>query len=155
MRIIIIFILAISFFSCNKKEPKSPKISATIAAPSLQPVPYPPVPKDLINNIIAKGDHIDIVFYKFPISMSREGQSDVMEELARLTDQSPQARTNCVADGRIFYQGAGKTLAEADLYINDGCYYVVFYQDKKPTYANGLTPEAIQFFNQLTKPYRQ
>lgn len=158
MRVVIILSAIAILFSCQSNEkPKKPVASApaTIAAPTLQQVPYPPVPQDLLSMIVAKGDHIDIVFYKFPISMSRDGQQDVIQELSRLTDQSPQARANCVADGRIFYQGGGETLAEADLYVSEGCYYVVFYKDKKPAYANGLTPEAIQFFKQLTQQYQK
>lgn len=158
MRIVIILSAIAILFSCQSNEkPKAPAATtpATIAAPALQQVPYPPVPQDLLSTIVTKGDHVDIVFYKLPISMSRDGQKDVIQELARLTDQSPQARANCVADGRIFYQGGGETIAEADLYINEGCYYVVFYKDKKPTYANGLTPEAIQFFKQFTQQYQK
>ncbi len=156
MRIYIFIAISISLLSCQSNEkPKTPIAPPSPIVQALQTVPYPPVPQDILTTIATKGDHIDIVFYKLPISVSRDGQSDVRQELGRLTTQSPQARAGCVADGRIFYQGGGETLAEADLYINEGCYYVVFYKDNKPTYANGLTPQAIQFFNELTKPYRQ
>lgn len=152
MRILYFILITLMVFSCQSKETKNnPQTPAPIDATPLQQVPYPPVPQDVLQTIVTEGDHIDIVFYKLPISMSRDGQNDVILELARLTDTAPQARANCVADGRIFYQGKGQTLAEADIYINEGCYYVVFYKDNKPAYANGLTPEAIKFYRELTQ----
>lgn len=148
--------LAVIFLAvgCGPKDKPTGQSTGSQVGPATQAVPYPPVPQDYLENIVRNGDHIDIVFYKYPISVSRDGNADIIQELARLTDQTPQAAANCQPDGRIFYNGKGQTLAEADLYIKPDCYYVVFYKDGKPAYANGLTPEAIQFYDGLTKQFR-
>ncbi|MFN7119878.1 MAG: hypothetical protein ACK4TA_23995 [Saprospiraceae bacterium] len=116
---------------------------------------YPPISQEVLETIVTKGDHIDIVFYKYPISVSRDGNSDVVQELARLTAEAPATLGNCQPDGRIFYNGNGETLLEADLYIQPNCYFVVFMQNGKPAFANTLTNEAIQFYDGLTKQFRQ
>jgi hypothetical protein len=148
------FILCFTLFiiiSCQNKE--KPTHSTATAAPST--APYPTVTQAYLEKIVRNGDHIDIVFYKYPISISRDGNADIIQELGRVTDQPPQAAPGCQADGRIFYNGKGQTIAEADIYIQPGCYYVVFYENGKPAYSNGLTPEAIKFYEDLTKQFRQ
>jgi len=154
MRYLVILFTFVLAMGCQSKDKPATQAASAQAGPSIQTVPYPPVPSDVLENIVTKGDHMDIVFYKYPISVSRDGKNDVIQELARLTDQSPKAATHCQPDGRIFYNGNGEMLAEADLYIQPDCYYVVFYKEGKPAYANGLTPEAIQFYDGLTKQFR-
>ncbi len=147
MRYLLILLTLISVWSCGSKD----KTTGGTATATL----YPPVSQEMLETLVTKGDHIDIVFYKYPISVSRDGNPDVVQELARLSDQAPVSLGNCQPDGRIFYNGSGETLAEADLYIQPNCYFVVFYKDKKPTFANILTPEAIQFYDGLTRQFRQ
>ena len=142
MRYLLILFTIATVLGCQSKE------KAADAAP------YPPVTGDYLENIIRNGDHIDVVFYKYPISMSRDGNADVIQELARITDFAPQTLGNCQPDGRIFYNGKGQTIAEADLYIQPNCNFIVFLQEGKPTFANTLTPEAIQFYDGLTKQFQ-
>lgn len=156
MRYLLILLVLFAFLGCqsNNKPAASTALPSQIG-PALQNVPYPPVPEDIYEKIVSKGDHMDIVFYKYPISVSRDGNKDVVQELTRLNGQTPKAATNCQPDGRMFFNGNGETLVEADLYVQPDCYYVVFYKDGKPAYASGLTPEAIQFYDSLTKQFRQ
>ncbi len=154
MRYLFMLLVLSLVMACQTKEkPKGQNTPAQVG-PATQAVPYPPVPDDYLANIVKNGDHLDIVFYKYPISLSRDGNPDIIQELGRITDQSPQAAANCQPDGRIFYNGNGITVAEADLYIQPDCYYVVFYEKGKPAYANGLTADAIQFYDKLTKQFR-
>lgn len=145
MRYSLILFAIMIIFGCGSKD----KAKADITAP------YPPVSQAILETLVSKGDHIDIVFYKYPISVSRDGNSDVVQELARLSNQAPATLGACQPDGRIFYNGSGETLAEADLYIQPNCNFVVFYKDGKPAFANTLTPEAIKFYDSLTKQFRQ
>jgi len=58
---------------------------------------------------------------------------------------SPQ----CKSMGRIFYQIDGENVLMAEMYFSPDCTYLVFLQDEKPAYANYLTPQAVQYFNNI------
>ncbi len=41
-------------------------------------------------------------------------------------------------------------MMEADFYFfGEGCTYLVFYENKKPKYANYLTQEGVAYYNQF------
>lgn len=155
MRYLLVLLTLSIMLGCQPKDKPTGQVTSTQVGPATQTVNYPPVSQDYLENIVKNADHIDIVFYKYPISVSRDGNADVIQELGRITDQAPLAAANCQPDGRIFYNGKGETIAEADLYIKPDCFYVVFYKAGKPIYANGLTAEAIKFYDDLTKQFRQ
>ncbi len=155
-RLLLLLIMILSTFACkqapdNNTESRQP----APATPQLITLSYPPVPQELIEMIALKGDHIDVIFYNMPISMSRDGSADVQQMLSQVSDQAPAQVAPCQSIGRIFFQGQGETLAEADLYLGENCNYYVFYKDGKQAYANLLTPDGIKLYENLTRPYRK
>ncbi len=153
---IVIILFTLVLLSCQNND-KSPKTPPHIApqVPQLQEVPYPQAPNDLLEDIARRGDYIDYLFYRFPISMNRDGNDKVREGLMQLVRQTPRTYPGCQADGRVFFQSQGQVIVEADLFIQEGCFYMLFYKDGKPAYANALSPDAIQFFSNITQQFRK
>lgn len=154
----ILFFLLILFSSLACKQQSSDNnstVQVAPAAPQLTTLSYPPLPQDIATKIGTSGDHIDVIFYNMPISISRDGNTDVQQMLSQVSDQAPTQVAPCQAIGRIFFQGQGETIAEADLYLGENCNYYVFMEKGKPTYANLLMPEGINLYEKLTAPYRK
>ncbi len=142
--------------SCNNQSSDNNNSGqATQPAPQqLTALDYPTLPDDLVQTIGTRGDHIDVLFYNMPISISRDGNADVQQMLSHIGAQSPGQVAPCNPIGRIFFQGQGETIAEADLYLGENCNYYLFMIDNKPAYANALLPQGTSFYENLIAPYR-
>ncbi len=156
-RILLFLLVLFSATACNKQSSNNNSNTATTtpATPQLTTLSYPTLPQEIATKIGTNGDHIDVIFYNMPISISRDGNIDVQQMLSHVSDQAPTQVAPCQPIGRIFFQSQGETLAEADLYLGENCNYYVFMENGKPTYANLLMPEGIQLYENLTRPYRK
>lgn len=156
-----LFVLACAILLCigcaeNKKQPTTATPPAAPPTPTqLVAMNYPSLPMDIVNLIGTQGDHIDVLFYNMPISMSRDGNADVQVMLSQISSQAPVSVAPCQAIGRIFFQGKGETFIEADLFFGENCNYYLFYKDNKPAYANLLLPDGIKLYDNLTRQYRK
>lgn len=154
-RFFIIIILFAVTISCNNKQSNDNSQTTQPAEQQLNALDYPTLPNDLIQEIGTKGDHIDVLFYDMPISISRDGNADVQQMLSHVGNQAPGQVALCNPIGRIFFQGQGETIAEADLYLGENCNYYLFMVNNKPTYANVLLPQGTQFYENIIGPYRK
>lgn len=155
-RTLLFSVILFSLAACNKQPSNNNNTTPTApAAPQLTTLSYPPLPQEIATKIGANGDHIDVIFYNMPISISRDGNTDVQQMLSHVSDQAPTQVAPCQPIGRIFFQGQGETIAEADLYLGENCNYYVFMENGKPTYANLLMPDGINLYEKLTRPYRK
>ncbi len=152
--VVLTLIVAVMSVGCKKNTSSESRKIATPSAPMVT-LNYPSIPYEIVENIAAKADHLDVIFYNLPISMSRDGNPDVQQMLTHISDQVPTQVAKCPAIGRVFFQGEGKTLAEADIFLGEGCNYYLFYKDGKPAYANLLLPEGIKLYENITGPYRK
>lgn len=156
-RTLFLLMITVAFVACknDKTTDNTTQAASPTTQSSLNTLSYPSVPEELVVNIGTKGDHIDVIFYNMPISISRDGNDDVQQMLSHVSQQPPTQVAVCNPIGRIFFQGQGETLAEADLYLGENCNYYLFMVDGKPTYANALLPEGTKFFENIIGPYRK
>ncbi len=154
-RFLILAALFLIAISCNNKtDNNNQNQSVQPTRQQLNALDYPPLPDDLVQEIGTQGDHIDVIFYNMPISISRNGNADVQQMLSQVGGQAPGQVAPCNPIGRIFFQGQGETIAEADLYLGENCNYYLFMIENKPAYANVLLPQGVKFYENLLAPYR-
>lgn len=108
----------------------------------------PMLPNDIKQMLFTQSDKIDYIFYNLDFSINSSGKSNVQRDMTYISNQ-PAVLGTCPSFGRQFYQREGVELMQAQLYFGQGCGYMVFYQDKKPAYANAFSPTAMGFFNKL------
>ena len=156
-RMVCIAMIVLLASACGQNDAGKQKKTTPINVPQLDMTTLnsPPLPNDWVQRIGLNGDHIDVIFYNLPISISRESNKDVQAMLAQVGSQPPGEVAICRAIGRIFFQSGSETIAEADLFLGESCNYYLFYENGKPAYANLLLPEGIQFYENLVRPYRR
>ncbi len=129
----------------NSKEVQvSNKPSASISG-----VSYPSIPESIIKSLAANCDYIDYIFYNLPISISQDNSEAILSNINFISRETPTSiPVACKSMGRKSFQKDGEIMLEADIYINveEQCFFYVFYQNGKKTYANLMTPEAINFY---------
>ncbi|GJM36245.1 MAG: hypothetical protein DHS20C18_52460 [Saprospiraceae bacterium] len=134
--------------STNDQQPDTSQPAAVNTAPVAAKA-YPIVPKDTIALLWEKCDFIDVVFYYEDFSLSQHTQHDIRGSLGHISDQAAPVPAACKPIGRIFYQVDGENRLEADLFFTEGCRFLLFYENNQPTYANALSPDGINFFNNV------
>ncbi|MDX1942016.1 MAG: hypothetical protein SFU99_15750 [Saprospiraceae bacterium] len=154
-RLFLLIFVTLSLFACKQQPKDATSPTQTAPATQLTTLSYPPLPGAIANVIGTKGDHIDVLFFNMPISISRDGNPDVQQMLSHVSSEAPKQVAPCQAIGRIFFQGQGETLAEADIFLDENCNYYLFYENGKPAYANFLTPDGVKLYENLTAPYRK
>lgn len=144
--------------------PAQTEVAAQTATPTEAATPeLPSLPMEKAKNIWDNCDYVDYVFYELPYSMSLDNKSSVQSVIRHISASPvPELKPACKSVGRIFYQVKGENVLSAEFYFSHdhGCYYLVFIEDNKPTYANLLTKEAVEYFNKAfssvqTQPTKQ
>jgi hypothetical protein len=64
-------------------------------------------------------------------------------------------KPECKAAGRVSYQVKGNIVLEGDFYFSEGCTYFVFENNRVKTFANYMTDEGVQYFNNQIKQAMQ
>ena len=154
----LLFTLALPLFllACNgqtetKDAPVADPPAATIVEEPLKQL-YPTLPLEKAEKLFKEADYMDYVFYELPFSMNHGKRVDIKNAVAYIstspvTNRIPQ----CKSIGRIFYQAKGEIIGEAEFHFNKevGCYYLIFMEDGKPTYANLLTTKGVNNYNNI------
>lgn len=148
MRILLIaLVLALIFQGCGEEKPVP---EAPAAAPAEKAVSsLPSIPKETLQHLWDNCDVIDYVFYNLPISMNVDSPDAVRNALTHVASEPAPLLPQCKAIGRIFYQIKGENVLMADMYFGQGCTYYVFLQNDKPAFANYMTPQAVEYFNNI------
>jgi len=141
-------LVCVGFVACEQK----PK--ATQQQPEVAPPPpaatLPGIPMDLMKNLWDNCDYVDYVFYNLPISMSLDNKASIQNALTHVASEPAPMPPQCKSIGRIFYQIKGENVQMAEIYFTPGCLYFVFLgQDEKPAYCNYMTPEGVQYLNNI------
>lgn len=137
----------------KKKEIVIPKAEPTPTQPT-EPLTekYPALPAKQAKKLFLQTDYIDYLFYDLPYSMSHEEKKDIQNAIRYISTSPVMSNIpDCASIGRIFYQKKGNVIREAEFHFNNqqGCYYLVFLEDGKPTYANLLTRYAVNNYNNI------
>ncbi len=151
LNLLLALALGLCLISCAQggDSPEDVPSAATGPAKAAPAAAYNSVPADTIQMLFQECDYIDYVFYYTNFSVSQNTPSDIQTALSYISADVPEVLPQCKPVGHIFYQVRGENRAEADLYFDNTCIYMMFYEDGKPAYANKLMPAGIAFFNQL------
>lgn len=154
MKRILIFTLCVSFFvACQTDKPTEKQANTTTEAPAatqeVQTNALPSLPMDTLTMLWEQCDYVDYVFYYTNFSISQDEQSSIRSSLRHIAEDPAVIKANCKPIGRLFYQVDGENRLEGDLHLSEGCLYFIFYQKGKQVYANSMTQEGLQFYQNL------
>lgn len=109
----------------------------------------PSLTTDYMKKIATNCDYIDYIFYDLPISISQDEKSAIMSNINFISRETVDSySSNCKSMGRKSFQSNGEIILEADIYLDrtNGCYFYIFLIDGKPTYANKISKDGINFY---------
>ena len=145
--------------SCSERKPatvETPKAEENnIAAPELKvssTFDTIGISKEVFQQMLKEGDHIDIIFNDLPFSMNQDGNSALYQDLQHISSRPLKSlETNCSPFARKIYLSKGEIIMEGDLYYGPECYFQVFIKDGQKLYGNYLTPQGVAYIEQLLK----
>lgn len=105
----------------------------------------------LLTQLVNTCDQIDIIFNNEPVSLSFGKKEDVMGALRHLAPETVTLTGNCQPLGKVFFNGLGETILEADMYFSNGCTFFTFYEEGKVVYGHQMTSEGINYYNNVMK----
>ncbi|MEM9821068.1 MAG: hypothetical protein AAF985_08350 [Bacteroidota bacterium] len=151
-------LLLLCFLACQQSPKSSEKSKATTEstapkqtdgqANNVSSTQYPSVPVDLLKEVWDNCDFVDYTFYELPMSMSFDNKASIQRVLQHISVSPPIIKTSCKPTGRAFFQKKGADLAIIEFYLHQDCNYFVFLENGKATYANQLTKEGFEFYQQ-------
>lgn len=109
----------------------------------------PTLSEEKLNSLKSSCDLIDFIFFDLPISMSQDNQGSIQQVLGFFDTDQVSHSDNCKAIARVFFNGTGESLLEADLFFTQGCMYFVFYSEGQPKWSNGINAAGQNFFQQI------
>lgn len=154
-------ILGLLFFSCNNPAAsdsttsaktentvvEKPKKGATTSADFANIETLPSIELSMLENLWAKCDFIDYVYYELPISASLDNQNSIRTAISHIAENPAGKLPGCKAIGRVFYQIDGENVLQGDIYFSNGCTYFIWLDKKSKPYAGNMMMESgIQFF---------
>ncbi|MCZ2100825.1 MAG: hypothetical protein LC107_04720 [Chitinophagales bacterium] len=114
----------------------------------------PGVPEEVMLRLINECTFIDYIFSQLPFSLSQDEPPSIKQNILFIDYTKPVGRIpkHCKPDGRKFFQIQGEIVYDVDVYILNGCNFYVFVdKENKPMYANYITPEGMNFYNNTIK----
>ena len=151
----LIFLLCLSFavcISCKSESTKTDEIEQVAAPPAPT---YPPLGNEVVTDLYAKADKVDIIFFYLPVSVNQEDPASVKSTVLYISPTSPKITAECKSIARISWISDGAIIREADVYMADGCEYLLFMEDSKPVAANAMSQAGIQFFKNIISQVEQ
>ncbi len=136
--VIYIWCTLVTIAACGNAESKSDDSNDLVSFPEAVYV-----------RLLAECDYVDIMFFDSPVSMSQNDNAGIQSTLTFITRQVAKPNPECKPMGRISYMIKGDIIAEGDFYCTDGCTYIIFMEDTKPKYANVLSTNGVQFFQNI------
>jgi hypothetical protein len=110
---------------------------------------------DDVNALVAKADKVDMIFYNHPISVTQEDAPSVRNTVLFIMPTPPSVSAKCPALGRLAWMSEGVIVREADVFLGNGCNYLVFMEGNKAIAANALANEGVQFFTNIISQVNQ
>ena len=96
-------------------------------------------------------DGLDIIFYETNFSLSQTEKAAIQNTLGYFGPMQVVHNPDCKPVGRITFLVKGDIRQEADIYIAEGCQYFIWFKDNKPAYINPMSPQGVNFFEQIMK----
>lgn len=150
----ILFLSLFALASCGKKDAangdhaSSVKKDTTITASILDPgMRY--LSNAEVNQLYVQAEKVDMIFYNHPISVNQEDAASVKNTAMYVMPTPPSVTAKCNPLGRIAWLAGGAILREADVYVGNGCNYLLFIENNQPVAANALATAGMDFFNHI------
>ncbi|HMG15828.1 MAG TPA: hypothetical protein VK590_10290 [Saprospiraceae bacterium] len=145
------FLLSL-FYAC--KNDKATQTATIETSKSLNNNSLPNLPPDLFNKMQNETTLLDMVPYKTKQSMSIDEQESIKSFVMNYIKNNTVTQSLSCTDpnGRLFFSNLqGSTYLEADLFFNDQCKYLIFYNtgDTKPKYAVQLEGQGVDYFGRV------
>ncbi len=157
MRYLLLFSISILLMQCGEpaKAPENQPATANqnqsteqAPVPTATPAPtLPSVPLGLLEKIFKEGTQVDYIYYNYPFTMSMTDKGPIQFSVRHIAEDPAPLKPECKAAGRITWQINGDIVLEGDFYFSTGCTYFVFYEKQEKKYANYMTEEGVQYFN--------
>ncbi len=149
----ILCFLLFSFIACEPSASSTTSTTTSTAVPTPKAAPtgtpLPSMSQEEMMYLFNNCDYIDYVFYSTNFSISQNTQESIRSMLNMISPTTATLNPNCKAIGRVFYQVKGENYAEADLYFQEGCTYLVFLEKNKPIAGHILTDQGVAYFNNI------
>lgn len=147
-----LFVLLLGVFSlasCNNQQQTPPLDDNPIAPPVTNATVLPLYPLDSAQKLFENADHFDMTFNSLSFSINMGEVEQVRGLIASLLSTNQPPHMNCqMPFGFVSFQGKGEVLAEADIYFETGCTYLVFRKNNQYAFTCAIPDRGIQFLNQ-------
>ena len=156
-KIFTLLLLVLILASCNNNQNTSNETSEVQTAPVEVPVPVTPAvlplyPSDKAQDMISKVDLVDLIFYTANFSININEPNNAKGVSTSIISMNLPPDMSCsTAFGHVSFLGDAEVLAEAELFFQQGCTYLVFQENKKNVYTCAIPTRGIQFFNNILK----
>ncbi len=151
-------LMVVSIFSCTNKAPEqhtpAQPIPQTPPATSATVLPLYPLDKatDLFNNC----DYVDLTFNPLQFSVNFNQPKEAKRIIAGFLSNNLPPNMNCANPfGFVSFLGKGEVLAEADIFFETGCTYLIFRENNQYAYTCAMPNQGIQFINQMVKTQQE
>jgi hypothetical protein len=143
---------AITSWSCQPKKNAETAETET-AAPNMPS--YPALGNEEVSRIYSQSDHVDIIFYNLPISVSQDDPASVKNTALYVSPASPIITSQCKPIARLSWMAQGTIIREADVHVEAGCQYLLFFENSKPVAANAMQQAGVDFFQNIIRQVEQ
>ena len=114
----------------------------------------PNLPAELFDKMQKETSLVDMIPYTTKISLSIDDRESIQSFVLNYLKNSPvTVGLNCTQpEGRLFFSNLqGSTYLEADLFFNNQCKYLVYYDagGKTPLYATQIIGEGLDYFTKM------
>ena len=150
--ILLIGFWAISGWACQAKK-NTETVEAETTAPAIPS--YPALGNEEVSRIYSQADHVDIIFYDLPISVSQDDPASVKNTALYVSPASPNITNQCKPIARLSWMAQGTIMREADVHVDTGCVYLLFYENSKPVAANAMQQAGVDFFQNIIRQVEQ
>jgi hypothetical protein len=134
--------------STNQEETKTTAEVAPETQPEVLANPGS-ITVDMMKLLWEECDYVDIIFYDNPLSVSQNDKGGIRATLQFISTKPVPHMSNCKPTGRLSFMIQGDIIAEADIYLSQGCTYFAFLKDGKIIHVNEMTPDGIKFISQV------
>jgi hypothetical protein len=149
---VLLLLIGWSTWSCQSKKDSDTQTTA----PSENPA-YPQLSREELTRLFNTATQVDIIFFNHPVSVNQDNPASVRNTVKYISPDAPAnpVSSRCKALGRMSWQADGEIIYEADVYIEEGCMYLLFMRDNKPIAAHALAREGFEFFNTILNQVNQ
>lgn len=143
MKIWSIILFVILFSNCKNEAPKAAAEPAGVTTAQIQ-------------DLIARVDYVDFLFYNMDISVSQNDKGSINQSITFLTTTPKPITMNCPSIGRMSLQSQGKIILEADIHHQGTiCGYFTIIENKVAKGTCLMSENGMKFLGKLFDGYKK